>query len=153
MRRDNRIRLQEMKAEPSTLPSVANGATKHNFSTRVATGKARHVPRIDERGMWARRDRELHAAIVSDLGGMDRLSELERQLVRRAVGLALQCEQIEAGLAIGEKPDPSGTATLINAFNRCAKLLGWNRRARDVTPDLESYLSERYSREPDEAEA
>jgi len=81
----------------------------------------------------------------SVLGGADRLSELEHQVVRRAVGLALRCEQIETQLAEGKPVDIAATATLINVFNRTASLLGLKRRARDVTPHLEDYISQRYS--------
>jgi hypothetical protein len=115
------------------------------FSTRIGSGKARHVEHIDARGLWARRDRELHSAIIADLGGADRLSELEHQLVRRCVGLILQCEQNEALLAAGKSVDTVKAATLINTFNRTASLLGLKRRAKDVTPVLENYLAERYS--------
>ncbi len=68
--------------------------------------------------------REIYNAIISDLGGADRLSELEHQVVRRAVGLALQCEQIETQLAEGKPVDIAASATLINVFNRTASLLG-----------------------------
>ena len=92
-----------------------------------------------------RERREIYNAIISDLGGADRLSELEHQVVRRAVGLALRCEQIETQLAEGKPVDIAATATLINVFNRTASLLGLKRRARDVTPHLEDYISQRYS--------
>jgi hypothetical protein len=120
-------------------------ASKMRYNTRVGTGKARHAQKIDTRTLWGRRDREIYNAIMSDLGGADRLSELEHQVVRRAVGLALQCEQIETQLAEGKPVDIAATATLINVFNRTASLLGLKRRARDVTPHLEDYISQRYS--------
>ena len=120
-------------------------ASKRRYNTRVGTGKARHAQKIDTRTLWGRRDREIYNAIISDLGGADRLSELEHQVVRRAVGLALRCEQIETELAEGKPVDIAATATLINVFNRTASLLGLKRRARDVTPHLEDYISQRYS--------
>ena len=125
-----------MTSETDTTPKV-------RFLTRA--GKGRHVQRVDARTTWARRDREIYNTIVSDLGGVDRLSELEHQVVRRAVGLALRCEQIETQLAEGKPVDIGATATLINVFNRTASLLGLKRRARDVTPHLEDYISQRYS--------
>ena len=107
-----------------------------HFATRAATGKARHAQRIDARTLWGRRDREIYNAIISDLGGVEGLSELEHQVVRRAVGLALRCEQFETELAEGKAVDIGETATLINTFNRTASLLGLKRRSRDVTPTL-----------------
>jgi hypothetical protein len=133
--------------EPSTatVPARANG--KPYFNTRVATGKARHVTRVNSRSAWGRRDRELWLAIMSDLGGQDRLSTMELQIARRAVGLAIQCEQIEAQLAAGGEADTAALVSLVNAFNRCATILGLKRCARDVTPSLEQYLEQRYGNE------
>ena len=62
-------------------------ASKMRYNTRIGTGKARHAQKIDTRTLWGRRDREIYNAIISDLGGADRLSELEHQVVRRAGGL------------------------------------------------------------------
>ena len=119
-------------------------ATSKAFSTRAGTGRGRHAQRIDARTLWGRRDRELHRAIVADLGGADRLSELEHQVVRRCVGLILQCEQREALLAEGKPVDVTETVSLVNAFNRSAALIGLKRRPRDVTPHLEDYFSQHY---------
>ena len=83
-------------------------ASKMRYNTRIGTGKARHAQKIDTRTLWGRRDREIYNAIISDLGGADRLSELEHQVVRRAVGLALRCEQIETQLAEGKPVDIAG---------------------------------------------
>ena len=71
-------------------------ASKMRYNTRVGTGKARHAQKIDTRTLWGRRDREIYNAIISDLGGADRLSELEHQVVRRAVGLAPQAKAAQA---------------------------------------------------------
>ena len=49
-------------------------ASKMRYNTRVGTGKARHAQKIDTRTLWGRRDREIYNAIISDLGGADRLS-------------------------------------------------------------------------------
>src|SRR5271166_6615911 len=96
-------------------------ASKMRYNTRVGTGKARHAQKIDTRTLWGRRDREIYNAIISDLGGADRLSELEHQVVRRAVGLALQCEQIETQLAEGKPVDIAASATLIKPHGEPAR--------------------------------
>src|SRR5258706_14304488 len=85
------------------MSSRSTDKSKVAFSTRAGTGRAIHAQAIDTRTVWARRGRELYIAIMSDLGGQDRLSELEVQLVRRAVGLAIQCEQNEVLLAEGKQ--------------------------------------------------
>src|SRR5258706_3948177 len=131
------------------MSSRSTDKSKVAFSTRAGTGRTIHAQAIDTRTVWARRGRELYIAIMSDLGGQDRLSELEIQLVRRAVGLAIQCEQNEVLLAEGKQVDMAAACTAINAFNRTASLIGLKRRAKDVTPHLETYLAERYACDED----
>src|SRR6516165_5164718 len=105
-------------------------ASKMRYNTRVGTGKARHAQKIDTRTLWGRRDREIYNAIISDLGGADRLSELEHQVVRRAVGLALRCEQIETQLAEGKPVDIADAADRpVNATS----YLTTTKRSREPT--------------------
>jgi hypothetical protein len=47
---------------------------------------------LDGRSRAAQRTRQIVAAIENDLGGGDRLSEAQRQLVQRAAFLSVQCE-------------------------------------------------------------
>lgn len=52
-----------------------------------------HATRIDGSGVWGRRFKELYVDITNELGGPDVVSELERQLIRRAASLAVLFEQ------------------------------------------------------------
>ena len=53
---------------------------------------------IDGRTSTARRFRDIIETVTSDLGGKDRLSEAQKQLIRRASALSIMCEGVEADL-------------------------------------------------------
>lgn len=96
---------------------------------------------IDGRSMIARRFREITSTIESDLGGD--LTEAQRHLVARAATLACWCEERESELAQGQDFDASQYATIANALRRLLSDLGLERKARDVTPDLATYIAGR----------
>lgn len=107
------------------------------FSTRK--GNAGFVlAGVDGRSAMARRFREIVSNIESDLGGD--LSEAQRHLTARAATLAIWAEERETELAEGKEFDASQYATIANAMRRLLGDLGLERRARDVTPSLASYL-------------
>jgi len=58
----------------------------------------------------------------------------------RAATLSVWCEKAETELANGGNFDVSIYATAANAMRRLLSDLGIERRARDVTPDLHTYL-------------
>ena len=76
-------------------------AQAHNRS-RVTNG-VDVLPDVDGRSIVARRYRDISAQIISDQGGLDRLSESRVQLIRRFAAAAVIAEQMEARLANGEK--------------------------------------------------
>jgi hypothetical protein len=100
---------------------------------------------VDHRSAWMRRLRDLIANHISDLGGDEVVSGAERILVRRAAMLCLQCEMIEArwnetaGEASPKQIDVYQRTA--NTLRRLLATLGLERRARDITPDLQSYLN------------
>ena len=95
---------------------------------------------VDGRSVIARRFRDLVAAIVEDLGGVDAITEGELQLVRRAASLCVQCELLEAEAARGAALEIDSYVKLVNALNRTLGSIGLKRRPRDVTPDLRDYV-------------
>ena len=123
-----------------------------HLRTKCGNGKRQHAARIDERTLWARRTREICEAVISDLGGIDRLSEAQKQLVRRLAGLSVVCEGIEVELAQGARPTGEHLQeyiAAINAARRVSHSVGLARVPKDITPVLETYLAERYSSDGD----
>ena len=95
----------------------------------------------DGRSASYRRFKDVLEQILADLGGADSLSEAQRQLCRRAATLSVMAESMEAD-AIGNKPfDVDLYGQLTDRLGRCLQRLGLERKARDVTPSLQSYLA------------
>ena len=94
---------------------------------------------LDLRTTAARRAHELIDSVHADLGGVDHLATGEQQLVQRACMIATMAEDIEAKWLLGESIDAAMLCTLSNAQRRLFETIGF-RRARDVSPDLQTYL-------------
>lgn len=106
----------------------------------VANGKRLHaVARGDT--VWTRRFRDIYAEIINDLGGIDLLSEAQRQLVRRCATIAIACEEMEGHAVLGEEINLDLYGALTDRLGRTFQRLGLKRVARNVTPDLKQYLS------------
>jgi hypothetical protein len=132
---------------PRARPNLATAppATK----SRLTNGRD-VLPGVDQRSAIARRYRDLIGAIVSDQGGVELLAEARVQLIRRFAAASVIAEQMEARLANGEEIDISEHALLCSTLVRVSSRIGINRRAKDLTPTLERYLSD--TQEQDVAE-
>ncbi|MGB6711653.1 MAG: hypothetical protein WBE85_16235 [Methylocella sp.] len=94
----------------------------------------------DGRSASYRRFKDVLEQILADLGGADLLSEGQRQLCRRAATLSIMAESMECD-AIGNKAfDVDLYGQLTDRLGRCLQRLGLERKSRDVTPTLQSYL-------------
>lgn len=120
----------------------ANGATidvpKPNARSRVGNGSAL-LAGVDGRSAVFRRYRDILASLISDMGGDP--SEAQMQIARRAASLAVWCEEQDASAANGEALDIATYTTASNTLRRLLADLGLERRAKDITPDLHSYLA------------
>ena len=116
-------------------------ARKPTARSRVSNGRDL-LPNIDGRTMLARRYRDVLAAIASDQGGADHLSEARIQLVRRFAAAACLAEEMEAKLVNGEAINLAEHALLCSTLVRLAQRIGIDRRARNVVPDLRDYLED-----------
>lgn len=120
--------------QPDT-PEISSGSQpKPSGKVRLLT-----LEDLDGRTRAAQQVRETRAAVMDDLGGEDRLSTLERLAADNVALVAAMIADTGARWLQGEQLDPSAIATLQNTFNRTAQILGWQRRARDITPDLKTY--------------
>jgi hypothetical protein len=68
-------------------------------------------------------------------------SEAQSIIARRATTLAVWCEQTEAKAAAGEPLNVTEFTTATNALRRFLNDLGLERRMRDITPTIDSYLA------------
>ena len=127
------------------MPSPRTATTSKSPTTRsrVSNGRAL-VAGADGRSATSRRYRDLMAEMANDMGGPDLLSEAQRQLIRRAAGLAVQAEAEEAKIIAGKPVDLDSYVKAVNAINRVLNSLGLKRVARDATLDLKDYLSTRH---------
>ena len=94
----------------------------------------------------ARRWRDVVASLASDLGGADHMSEAQTALVRRSATLVVQCEMDEALMAGGQGFDEGKFLVRVNTLRRLLTTLGVQRTARDVTPSLSEYITDRKPR-------
>ena len=121
--------------------SVRRRSRQHSA---VTNGKRLFVDGGDGRGPWARRLRDVIALHVADQGGIDAISEAKCSLIRRAGALTVELERIEAKFATltaGEN-DFGAYVTGTNSLRRVLEAIGLDRVARNVTPDLRTYLAE-----------
>jgi hypothetical protein len=101
---------------------------------------------VDGRTPWARRFRDLIDTHLTDLGGETEVSAAERSLLRRAAALTVELELLEYRFPKGDgaaRPEDLDLySRMTNTVRRIFEATGLHRRARDVTPDLHSYLSD-----------
>jgi hypothetical protein len=97
---------------------------------------------LDRRTAAYRETRKLIDEIEGDLGGGDRLSTGERQLVQRAAVLGAVLTDTESRWIEGEPVDLTGYCTIVNAQRRVLETIGLRRRSKDVTPTLTDIANE-----------
>ncbi|MBB3288757.1 MULTISPECIES: hypothetical protein [unclassified Rhizobium] len=122
--------------------SSALAKTKPQAKSRIGNGKAL-LDGVDGRSVLMRRVREILAQLTVDMGGDP--SEAKMIIARRATTIAVWCEAQEALLANGNEFDISEFTTATNALRRLLADIGLERKAKDITPTLEKYLSQQYS--------
>jgi hypothetical protein len=91
----------------------------------------------------SRRFRDIASATASDLGGADRLSEGQKQFIRRCSLISIESEKLESRSVAGEDIDLELFGTLTDRLGRTLARLGLRRVPRDIEPDLESYIDAR----------
>jgi hypothetical protein len=134
--RTNRRNVASVKPTASRVPT----AGKAQARSRLSNGRD-VLPDVDGRSVVARRYRDIIGAVVSDPGGAEHLSEARLQLIRRFSAASVLAEQIEARLARGEQINIQEYSLLVSTMVRVAQRIGIERRARNVTPSLGQYLS------------
>jgi len=88
-----------------------------------------------------RETKRLVREIEADLGGAEHLSAAERQTIQHAAVLGAIAQDIEVKYLLGRHVDLVVLCRILNAQTRAFNAIGYRRRLRDVTPTLESYLT------------
>ena len=101
----------------------------------------------DGNSPWARRQRDLIALHIADLGAEDRLSENQLSLCRRAATIETELEMLEGQLSLGKGTDLDLYNRLSGNLRRILESLGLERVARLVN-DGSNVLSDYFSRPP-----
>jgi hypothetical protein len=96
---------------------------------------------LDGRTAAAKAAKTLIRDLEADLGGADRLTAGERALVGRAAVTTAMVEDMEARWLLGRPIDVAAYTALVNVQRRLLTTVGLQRRPRDVTPDLQSYIA------------
>jgi hypothetical protein len=125
------------------IPQPAKRSPAHR--SRVGNG-SKLLPLTDGRSATARRFKDLIDDISGDLGGADRLSEGQRQLIRRASMQSAESERQEALAVRGDAEfDIAAYGMATALLCRVFTLLGVKRIPRDVDAGP---LREHFSRRP-----
>jgi hypothetical protein len=86
------------------------------------------------RTQTGRRWKDLVELTACDLGGPDQLTELQKQLIRRASSLAVACEAMEADLVRELPVDLAVYGQLSDRLRRICETLGTQRVAKPANP-------------------
>lgn len=130
------------------VPQPVRSMKRGKGRSRVTNG-SKLLPLADGRSVTARRFRDLYEDIATDLGGLDLLSEGQKQLIRRAAMLSAESERLEALSARGEAGfDIDLYGMLCDRLGRLFGRLGLERVARPVSDSGATILSDYFARPP-----
>ena len=133
--------LAPVKAAPGKT-----GVANRTIRSAVTNGTRAYVIG-DGNSPWARRQRDLIALHLADLGGEERLSENQLSLCRMAATLETELEMLEGQLSLGKVADLDLYNRLSGNLRRILESLGLERVARPVN-DGSAVLSDYFSRPP-----
>jgi hypothetical protein len=124
----------KMTASKALRPQSRSKITNARLSGRMTTRAL--LLESDGRSAWARRFRDLVEQIAEEAGGLQHISELKLQLIRRYATLAIEAETLEGKLANGKRVDLDLLARVSGHCRRLAEQIGVDRVTRDTVPDL-----------------
>jgi hypothetical protein len=110
----------------------------------VSNGSRLHAKGVDLRTREARRFRDLTLSFAESFGGVERLTEAERSLIRSAASLTVQAERLHPQAAAGEAVDLEALTRLSNAQARVLMALKRKTPRPGTAPSpLHTYLDGR----------
>jgi hypothetical protein len=139
--RVDRCKINDLHSNDG-LSRLTVGRPRDPQRSRITNGSAL-LPGVDGRSAWVRRCKDVIGLHLSDLGGVDNVSEAEHSIVRRIAVLTCELERLEAVFATAGE----ATADQLDLYQRTANSLrrhletiGIERRPRDVGPSLGDML-------------
>ena len=100
---------------------------------------------VDGRTRWPKRYRDLVVNYISDMGGIDMVSEKQKTMVECSAEMVTQLQMMAAGWHAAGTGAPLAELETYqrtsNTLRRLFMALGLQRRSRDVTPSIEQYLA------------
>ena len=134
MKKENNI-----STESRMTKTLSAGRRKHHKNAARPVLLMRSE--LDRRTVSARYFEKLVTAIENDLAGPDELSSIEKVLVEAYAGAAVTLQHLNSLLALGEPINIADHSSCVGALVRVASRLGIDRRPKDVTPSLATYLA------------
>jgi hypothetical protein len=126
----------------SDAPADAAPKRVQKRSHRATRLQLPSMAQLDQRTNAARQFSQIAVDIENDLGGRDRLSSIELNLIQAFAGASVALQALNVRLVRdGEDGLDLGLlALLAGAMCRLSSRLGTSRRPRDVTPTLSDLL-------------
>jgi hypothetical protein len=128
-----------------------------NFNGTRATTRSRIsncsrlLPGVDGRSAAARRFRDICAAYETEGGG--NVTEVERDLIRQAAGLALRAEQLQGAIVRGEAVNNDELVRISSTAKRLLETIRAKAAKRKPAGStLQEYLAQRAARAADAPE-
>jgi hypothetical protein len=127
---------------------TAELAPGYGPDTRVVSGLGLlNIDDLDKRTKTYKRYESIRRSVLSDRGGEQNVSEVQRQLISKFATLALQLELQEAAALAGEPIDVDLFGRCAGHLRRLAESLGVDRVPRNITPTVQDYVANLNTRE------
>lgn len=122
------------------MPSDTEAMERRSPAKGGAKARLLTLADLDGRTRAAQVVFKLRDDLADDLGGWDRLSAMQRELVENTAVLGAMLRDASTRYVSGGYVDLPEFMALTNAQRRLLADLGLQRQLRDVTPDLHDYV-------------
>jgi hypothetical protein len=125
-------------ADATPLKRKASAQKKPFARSRVGNGKAL-LSGIDQRSLAYREYQDTVADLVSHMGGEP--TDVQQAIIEEAAGLIVWQRSERVKLLTGDGLRLEDYCKATNSLLRLLTAIGQKRRARDITPDVDAYLT------------
>jgi hypothetical protein len=142
--------VSDVEAAAKQQGRRADRKVKPVARSRVGNGKVL-LTGIDTHSREYREYRDAVADLVEHLGSNP--TAVQRAIVEEAAGLIVWCRNARLALLKGEDFDVGKYTTATNSLRRLLADIGQERKLKDITPDLHSYLKQKAARDASKSSA